>query len=224
MATVVLDYGHGGKDPGATHRGRKEKDDVLKVGKKLKTKLEAQGIKVIETRNGDKFISLTERSNISNRNNPICFISLHRNAFNGKAYGVEIYTTSQSAAKGLAKKVQSNLVKLGFRDRGTKYKNFSVLYKTKAPAILAELGFIDNTRDNKIFDNNIDEIAQAILDAVMKEYNIKKKPNKPKSSTSNKDGFYRVVVGSYKDKSNAEKQQNKLKSKGFDSFLAYYDK
>ncbi|MDD3814589.1 MAG: N-acetylmuramoyl-L-alanine amidase [Desulfocapsaceae bacterium] len=90
---IVLDPGHGGKDPGASAFGLKEKDLVLQVAKKLAAKLKKEmGYEVILTRNDDTFISLEERTAIANTNGADLFISLHLNAHpSAKVYGFETY-------------------------------------------------------------------------------------------------------------------------------------
>ena len=191
MALVIQDYGHGKqRDPGATYKGRTESDDVLKLGKKVTTILKNNGVKVIETRKGNEFVSLIERSRISNRNNADIFVSYHRNAFNGKAKGAETFTYPRSSARSvrLAKAIQRTLVGVGFVDRGHKTKNLSVLRETKAPAVLIEAGFIDNPGDNKIFDNNLDKMADGIAKDILKELGIKYKPKKTPTRNYVKQG------------------------------------
>lgn len=185
MALVIQDYGHGKqRDPGATYRNRTESDDVLKLGKKVTTILRNNGVKVIETRKGNEFVSLIERSRISNRNNADIFVSYHRNAFNGKAKGTETFTYPRSSARSVrsAKAIQRTLVGVGFVDRGHKTKNLSVLRETKAPAVLIEAGFIDNPGDNKIFDNNLDKIADGIARDILNELGVKYTSKQPKSA------------------------------------------
>jgi N-acetylmuramoyl-L-alanine amidase len=90
---IVLDPGHGGKDPGAIANGLQEKDIVLKIAKKLKPLLEKNlGCEVIITRDTDDFISLEERTAIANANNADLFVSLHINAHKqANVYGIETY-------------------------------------------------------------------------------------------------------------------------------------
>ncbi len=90
---IVLDPGHGGKDPGAMAFGLKEKDIVLDVAKKLAPVLSKElGCEVVLTRKDDTFISLEERTAIANTNNADLFISLHINAHtSAKVRGLETY-------------------------------------------------------------------------------------------------------------------------------------
>ena len=98
--TVVLDAGHGGKDPGKNHKKYFEKDIalniVLLVGKKLKNK---DGIKVVYTRDKDVFVELKERGKIANQANANLFISIHCNAHNTQAAGSETYVLGLHANK-----------------------------------------------------------------------------------------------------------------------------
>lgn len=93
VRTIVLDPGHGGKDPGAIGNGMMEKDVVLRLAKELKPQLEEQlGCEVILTRKDDTFISLEERTAIANTKGADLFISLHINAHrSSKVRGVETY-------------------------------------------------------------------------------------------------------------------------------------
>ena len=89
---IIFDYGHGGTDSGATLGNRYEKNDNLKLGKDVKKVVERHVVTVDETRKGDETVSLSQRSVIANRKNYDFFVSFHRNAFNGKAFGVETFT------------------------------------------------------------------------------------------------------------------------------------
>jgi len=90
---IVLDAGHGGKDPGAVGRsGLREKDVNLDIVKRLKRRLEAEGFEVVLTRNSDVFVSLGQRSRIANRSGADLFISIHCNANRSKyVRGFEVY-------------------------------------------------------------------------------------------------------------------------------------
>jgi len=225
MAIVDFDYGHGGNDSGATLGNRKESNDVLSIGKEVAVEMRRHGVVVDETRTNDSTVNLNARSSYENKKDYDYFVSFHRNAFNKKAHGVETFTYSHSSKKAneLATKVQNNLVKLGFTDRGTKEANFHVLRETKAPAILIEMGFIDNVEDNKIFDSKRNEIVKAITQAILSQLNIKyidKKVVVKEVDKNTNVKFYRVVTGSFANRSNAEDRIIELKKAGFESFIA----
>ena len=145
--TVVIDPGHGGRDPGAHRFGVKEKDLALNVAKKLAIQLKARGLKVVMTRTTDPTLSLEQRAAIANKHKNAIFVSIHFNAAEkGLEYvkGVETFYASQEGRK-IASKVQGQMLKtLGVRDRKVKDKDYAVLEKTKCPAILVECGFISN--------------------------------------------------------------------------------
>lgn len=217
---IIFDYGHGGKDSGATLGSRYEKNDVLKLGKDVKKIVERHGVQVDETRKDDETVSLSQRVAIANSKNYDFFISFHRNAFNGKAFGVETYTyiLKKPKAVELATNINNAMVKVGFHNRGVKNANFKVLRDTKADAVLLEVGFIDNVNDNKIFDDNYNMLVLEIAKAILKTLGI----NYIESSSGNEKVFYRVVTGSFTNKENAEKRVKELKAKGFDSFIDVY--
>ena len=221
MIRLCADYGHGGNDPGAVYKGRKEKDDVLKLGLAVVKELRSYGIEVDETRTTDKTLSLKERSNFEKNKDYDYFISFHRNAFKPeKASGVETFTyINQTAkAKSLADKIQKNLVAIGFVDRKVKKANFHVLRETKSPAVLLEVGFIDNTKDNELFDTRFAEIVKVITKAILDEAAI---PYKEEVTTS-ANKYYRVQVGAFSNKANAEDTLKKIKAAGFDGIIKYY--
>lgn len=169
---VFFDYGHGGKDPGASYKGRYEKDDALFIGTKTAKELRKSGVEVHESRTTDVFLELWDRTNMANAGNYDYFVSFHRNAFMPeKASGVETFTHKNSSekSKSLSREIQKNLVGVGFNNRGAKHKNLYVLRNTKMPSVLIEVGFIDNTKDNKKFDKDSGKIAKAISKAIVSE-------------------------------------------------------
>ncbi|MDD4803116.1 MAG: N-acetylmuramoyl-L-alanine amidase [Syntrophomonas sp.] len=175
MARLCFDYGHGGTDPGAVYIGRKEANDVLSLGRSVAEILRRHGVVVDETRTSNTTESLNARSNFENRGAYDYFISFHRNAVQPEqAAGVETYTCINPGVKSkeLAAKLQSALVGVGFKDRGVKTANFYVLRKTKAPAVLIEIGFIDNSLDNALFDSKRAEIVQAIAGAILSQLRL----------------------------------------------------
>ncbi len=104
---IVIDAGHGGKDPGCIGKGgTREKDVVLSVAKKLKSKLDATGFKTHLTRSGDTYLKLAERAAIAEKKKADLFISLHANANPSRAMkGFSVYTLSEKASDEEAKKL-----------------------------------------------------------------------------------------------------------------------
>ncbi|MCL2749155.1 MAG: N-acetylmuramoyl-L-alanine amidase [Alphaproteobacteria bacterium] len=104
---IVIDAGHGGKDPGAISKaGTREKDIVLKVAKKLKDKLDANGYRTYMTRDKDIFLNLDTRAGIAEKNHADLFISLHANANPSRQMrGFSIYTLSKKASDEEAQKL-----------------------------------------------------------------------------------------------------------------------
>lgn len=231
MIRMCFDFGHGRSDSGASYKGRFEKNDNLKLGLAVSKEVKRHGVIVDMTRTEDINLSLKDRSNFEKRGGYDYFISFHRNAFKPeKARGVETFTYTRQTAKSksLATRIQKNLVAVGFLDRGVKKANFHVLRETRSPAVLIEAGFIDNTKDNELFDSKFDEIVKAITTAILDEVGVKyvekNKPTPPKSSSNTKETYYRVMAGSYKDRSNAEAQIQKLRKAGFDGTIMIYSK
>ncbi|MDR1905386.1 MAG: N-acetylmuramoyl-L-alanine amidase [Clostridiales bacterium] len=181
MRTIVLDPGHGGYDYGAVNGTRYEKNDNLKIAQLVAQDLKRQGQKVVMTRDSDIYVPLLERSAISNNNNADLFVSFHRNAFtNPDANGVENYIqiNSPPTTAARAQTVLDEINKVGgFVNRGVKTNNFSVLRNTRAPAMLLELGFISNARDNQIWDNNLNAYATAITKGILESLGETYDPN-----------------------------------------------
>jgi N-acetylmuramoyl-L-alanine amidase len=158
---VVIDPGHGGKDPGAVGllRGRRgpvpchEKAINLAVAKRIAAELRACGANVVMTRDDDTFVSLSERARIANRCRAALFVSIHANwAANRSAVGYEVYVSrgasgrSREAAMGICRQ----LAALGVPRHGTprvRNANFRVLVLTSCPAVLVELGFLSNSAE-----------------------------------------------------------------------------
>lgn len=172
---ILFDYGHGGQDPGATYKGRHESKDVLRIGQAVAKRLRAAGVTVDETRSADTTLSLDQRVKTELKKNYDYFISFHRNAFKPEqATGAEVYVyrAYNAKSKALAKKIQQAMVNIGFRDRGVKEAEFYVLKHTKAPALLLEIGFLDNSKDNQLFDGKFEAIADGIAKVILETAGI----------------------------------------------------
>lgn len=196
--TVILDAGHGGKDPGATNPLGTEANYNLTLAGKAKTLLEKKGFKVILTRSSDRYYSLQERVEIANavRENAI-FISLHFNSGGRDARGIETFTLSppgvahygagfkssdafarrgnehDSANIALATAVHGTILRHlqgNTFDRGIKRARFSVLSGIRHPAILFEGGFMSHPFEARLIANEKyrDALALGIAEAVHK--------------------------------------------------------
>src|SRR6478752_2587661 len=181
IETVVLDAGHGGHDKGQMSRYGNEKDFALDVARKLRPVLQAKGLRVIMTREGDYFVPLEVRAKIANAARNSIFVSIHFNATNDdpNATGFEIFSftprgapsTSDGTATASSVNVQpgssvdaqslalsaciyhSVLGHLREYDRGIKRARFAVLRLTKVPAVLIEGGFLTERGESKLISN-----------------------------------------------------------------------
>lgn len=170
MIRICFDYGHGGRDPGAIYKGRRESMDNLVLGMKVAERLREFGVMVDETRTTDASKSLSERCIFANNGKYDYFISFHRNAYKPEeGSGAETYAHINGSPRAilLAKEIQKVLVACGFRNRGVKRADFQVLRRTKMPAVLIEIGFIDNSKDNAIFDSKKEEIVHELARAII---------------------------------------------------------
>lgn len=229
---VFLDPGHGGNDSGAVGvNGLLEKNINLEVAKKVRDLLKQQGLEVKLSRENDATVSLSQRTNAANTWKADCYVSIHCNAHNGSAKGIETFSYN-SNTKDLANDVHSNILstKSYTVNRGVKFAKFYVLTHTNMRACLVELGFIDNVEDVKLLINNQEQFALGIAKGICKYLNIEYKPIKEKEEVvnppvNNTDTFYRVVCGSFSNRLNAEERIEELKEKGFeDAFIIVYIK
>ena len=164
------------------------------------------------------------------------FISLHANAYGSTwntARGVEVYhasnasQNSKNAAKYLCDSIYNDVkaIDTGFKNRGVKCQDFTVIYKANMPSILVEYGFYSNKDDLKILKNNQNELVEATLKGICKYFNIKyQEPKKETTKTESSNTYYRVVAGSYTNRANADKLVAELKNKGYNAFIDIYKK
>ncbi|MEK4146693.1 N-acetylmuramoyl-L-alanine amidase [Robertmurraya sp. FSL W8-0741] len=151
---IVIDPGHGGHDPGASGFGLKEKDVVLDTSLKVKALLDKTPFKLTMTRETDVYPTLAKRVEIAKAAKGNIFVSIHANKFNGAANGTETYYYSAATnpyvadSKLLATKIQNRLLAAwNLRNRDVKKGNFHVIRENNMPAVLVEMGFIDNEKD-----------------------------------------------------------------------------
>ena len=194
--TIFLNPGHGGRDSGAYYYNVAEKDLNMQVYRKLRKKLEELGYKVLTSRDSDIDVDfVTERSRMVNKTNSDIFISIHFNA-TGSAYskssGIQTYSYSDepdypskinpywhnhpdrmSESKRLAAAIHSSLLaETGAKDAGLLERSFAVLRETAKPAVLLELGYIDNFAENQqIRDSHYqDKLVAGIVKGIQKYY------------------------------------------------------
>ena len=194
--TIFLDPGHGGRDSGAYYYNVAEKDLNMQVYRKLRKKLEELGYKVLTSRDSDIDVDfVTERSRMVNKTNSDIFISIHFNATGSpysRASGIQTYSYSDdpdypskinpywhnhpdrmSESKRLAAAIHSSLLaETGAKDAGLLERSFAVLRETAKPAVLLELGYIDNFAENQqIRDSHYqDKLVAGIVKGIQKYY------------------------------------------------------
>ena len=141
--SIMLDAGHGGRDPGAVYNGRQEKDDVLKLVLAIGEILQNSGIDVEYTRTTDIYETPFQKATEANEAGVDFFISIHRNSspLANQYMGVESLIYNLSGIKyEMAENINAQLETVGFKDLGVKARpNLVVLRRTKMPAILATL-------------------------------------------------------------------------------------
>lgn len=166
VRTVMIDPGHGGREPGAPGTVIPEKDVNLAVARKLKLELEKRDFKVLMTRDGDDTVPLRRRVGIADGSGSDIFISIHHDsAVDRRARGYSVYARDGSQFTGgstaLALAIQSEIVKLPqVVDRGVRFADFRVLYSAM-PAVLIELGFISNADEETLMNDPDRQRAEA---------------------------------------------------------------
>lgn len=170
----------------------KETDKNREVGKRLIEMLQEKGHTVVNCTVDKSSSELKDRVTLANKQKLDLFVSIHLNAYNGHAYGVETYIYSKnSSAYTYAQRIQVELVKqIGWANRGVKTnKNLYVLKNTTAPALLCELGFCDNASDMAKW--NTEKIARALFYGITgKQY------TGPAPTNTTSGSIYRVIIDS----------------------------
>lgn len=224
--SIMLDAGHGGRDPGAVYNGRQEKDDTLALTLTIGEILEDNGIDVQYTRTTDVYKSPYERAQEANNAGVDFFISIHRNSYpmDNTVSGVESLIYDLSGLKlEMAENINGQLETIGFVNLGVKARpNLVVLRRTKMPAVLVEVGFLNSDTDNFLFDQNFNDIAQAIASGVLDTLEENKlipdpRPDEqPVPSTID----YRVQVGAYRNPMYANRHLNELLEQDFPAYIS----
>ena len=149
---VVLDPGHGGRDPGAIGiGGTREKDVVLDVSRQVAAHLRSKGVQVVMTRNRDVTVDLPPRARLANRSKPDAFVSIHANAISMRrpeVNGLETFYFQSFQGKKLASSIHNSILRTVRRkNRGVREARFYVIRRTAMPASLVELGFLTGRLD-----------------------------------------------------------------------------
>ena len=194
--TVFLDPGHGGRDPGAVYYNTNEKDLTMQVYKKLRKELEGLGYTVLSSRDSDVYVDfITERSKMVNSTNSDIFISIHFNASGNPASnrsGIQTYSYEDapgyrakinpywhnhpdriSESNRLAADIHSSLLaETGAKDAGLLQSSFAVLRETDKPAVLLELGYMDNFNENQQIRSDAyqNRLVAGIVKGIQKYY------------------------------------------------------
>ncbi|MDO4260452.1 MAG: N-acetylmuramoyl-L-alanine amidase [Eubacteriales bacterium] len=236
MATkIVVDAGHNGLgDPGAVYNGRRESDDALRLALAVGEILSRGGYDVDYTRTGNISQSVAQKAQLANEAGADLFVSIHRNmgTYPGQYHGVQTLLYDLNGLKlTMAENINKNLEGLGFRNINVDARpNLAVLRRTKMPALLVEAGFLDSEKDNRLFDDRFDEIAQAIADGIMDTLTDAQAhadgagpaapaPSPGAPSSPAERPLYRVQVGAFYNLQNAVDLEQELKRMGYNTWI-----
>lgn len=212
--SIMLDAGHGGRDPGAVYNGRQEKDDTLRLTLAIGEILQNNGIDVEYTRTTDVYQTPYEKAMLANNAGVDFFVSIHRNSYptDNEVSGVESLVYDLSGIKyQMALDINDQLETIGFVNLGVKARpNLVVLRRTRMPAVLVEVGFINSDVDNQLFDDNFNDIAQAIAAGILDTLN---------TAGAVENEYYRVQVGAYRNRRYAERLLNELLEQEYPAFI-----
>lgn len=187
MKKIYIDPGHGGANPGATYGKRKESEDVFALAQTVADRLSAvPDIAVKLSRTADTDPELDARTKEANAWGADYFISIHRNAFlPEKGRGAEVWCYSKIEKGGETYKKAEDILRSlceasGFANRGVQlgapsYTDFGVNRLTKMHSCLLEVGFVDNSADNAVFDSRLDAMALALAKSLCRAVGVEYK-------------------------------------------------
>lgn len=227
MAKVYLDAGHGGSDPGAVANGITEKVINLTVTCACAEELKRHGVQVNSSGLVDKGDSISNMAAEANKWGADLVVSIHFNAGGGDGFEA-YYHYGGGKGKNLAQNIEAEIKKIGQNSRGCKIKKdssgndyYGMIRLTNAPCVILEGGFLDNKEDVKLFDTVAEQkkFGVAYAKGILKTLGITYK-EAVKETTKTDGKLYRVQVGAYSKKENAEAMLKKLKAAGFDGYIA----
>lgn len=210
MSKVFLSAGHGGTDPGAVGYGLKEKTINLNVLLACKETLERYGVKVVASRVKDENDTVVEEVKEANASGAAIAVSFHANAGGGDGFEAYYYSNNTNGKK-LASLGEKYIKALGQNSRGIKSGDHLYFVRnTKTTAVLFESFFLDNDKDNDIGDTVEKQkgIGVAYARAILEYLGIK-----------SEDKLYRVQVGAFKSRENAERLRLALKGYGYEAII-----
>jgi N-acetylmuramoyl-L-alanine amidase len=247
---IAIDAGHGYNTPGkrAVDGSMREWEFNNAVANYVAQELSNyEGVSYFFTHDttGKTDVPLATRTNLANSKKADFFLSIHANANTGTSWGtwggIETYI-HDSCANGsktynigltIHNNLMTQLQSEGFnlRNRGLKKADFHVLRETSMPAVLVEAPFMDNKEELALLKSDAYRRAHArgLVRGLAQAFGLRRKaaptPPPAPSSSGGKEVYYRVVVGSFKDKAEAEKLRQELLGKGYSgTFLAAFDK
>ncbi len=231
---VFLGVGHGGKDAGAVAFSKKEKDYNLAIALACRDELLRHKVTVKLSRTTDQDDPLNQEIKECNAFAPDLAVDIHNNAGGGD--GAEcFYHFGGGIGKVLAQNILTEIQKIGQNSRGCKQKKnkagkdyYGFIRETVAPAVIVECAFMDNKEDISILSTTAKQIkmGNAIAHGILATLNIpilaqpKAQTQKPNPENP---ALYRVQIGSYKKKSNAEAMLKKCKAAGFNAVIVTAD-
>ena len=217
MSKVFIGVGHGGSDSGAVANNVKEKDLNLQIALACKDYLTQHGVEVKMSRTKDENAPLSEEIRECNIFSPDLAVDIHNNAGGGD--GAEVFHHyGGGKGKTLATNILDEIIKIGQNSRGVKTRKnsagrdyYGFIREITAPAVIVECAFVDNATDIEILATECKKktMGQAIAKGILKTLGVEIKG----------DSIYRVQVGAYSEKSNAEAMLEKLKSAGFAGYI-----
>lgn len=224
MKKVFIGAGHGGPDSGAVGRGGLlEKGLNLSIAKACGAALERSGVKVLLSRTKDEADPVDQEVAECNAFAPDLAVDIHNNAGGGD--GAEAFHSRVGGeGKKLAENILTELAALGQKSRGAKTRlnssgsdYYAFIRKTTAPAVIVECAFVDSA-DIALIDTEAERIkvGEAVARGILKTLGIAYKAEKSPPEPSK---LYRVQVGAYHDKKNADAQVARLKKAGFDAVI-----
>jgi N-acetylmuramoyl-L-alanine amidase len=168
---VVVDAGHGGKDPGTMVGSTDEKHINLQVAKKVAALLTQRGITVVMTRQDDHFVELEDRADVANRRGADLFVSIHCDSSPDREMrGFTIYVARDASREAYqAARSISTSMKAASDTRGIREADYKVLVLTRCPAVLVELGYLSNSADARRLQDAAFQtrLAQAVTDGIL---------------------------------------------------------